>query len=63
MSGHCHDDWGCHGWHHYPRPYGPRWRHCEEPAPEDEREYLDGEKRILEGRLKELEARTAEAGK
>ena len=64
MCCHGYDDWGCYGWHHYPGRYSaPRWRYYEEPAPQDRRGYLEGEKRVLEQRLKEIEARIAEAGK
>ncbi len=63
MCWHCYDDWGCHGWHHYPRYYGPRERYYEEPGPEDRRESLEDEKRFLEKRLKEIEGRIAEASK
>jgi hypothetical protein len=60
MCGHCDEEWGCHGGHHYPRSYGPGRRCWQEPAARDSREYLEEEKRILERRLKELEARMAE---
>lgn len=63
MCHYCHDEWGCYGWHHYPRYYGPKWRSYEEPPPQDRREYLEEERRILEGRLKEIEARIAEESK
>jgi uncharacterized protein YydD (DUF2326 family) len=43
--------------------YGPRWRYYEEPTPEDRREYLEEEKRTLERRLKQIEARIAETSK
>lgn len=56
----CHDEWGCHGWHYYPRHHGPRWRYFE-PTPEDRREYLEEEKNLLEERLKEIEARITQA--
>ena len=59
----CHDDWGCYGWHYYPMHYGPRSRYYAEPAPENRRGYLEEEKRILEQRLKEIEARMTEASK
>jgi hypothetical protein len=59
----CHDDWGCYGWYHHPRYYGPGRRYYEEPAPEDRRGYLEDEKRTLERRLKEIEARIAETSK
>jgi hypothetical protein len=58
----CHDDRGCYGWH-YPRHCGPGWRNYEEPTPDVRRGYLEEEKRILEQRLKEIEARMAEASK
>ena len=66
MCWHSWDEWGCHGWHHYPGYYGyygPRRRYYEEPTPEDRRESLEDEKRYLERRLKDIEARIAEAGK
>jgi hypothetical protein len=43
--------------------YGPRSRYYAEPAPENRRGYLEEEKRILEQRLKEIEARMTEASK
>ena len=67
MCGHCcgWDDWGCHGWHRGPGyyGYGPRGRYYEEAHPEDRRESLEEEKRYLERRLKDLDARIAEASK
>ncbi len=63
MCHYCHDDWGCGGGYHYPGHYDPRWRYYEEPAPAERREYLAEEKRILEQRLKEIEARLAESSK
>ena len=58
----CYDDRGCYCWHHYSgRWYGPRYYH--EPAPQEGRAYLEDEKRILEQRLKEIEAGLAETGK
>jgi hypothetical protein len=63
LCGYCHDEWGCYGWHHYPRRYGPNWRYYEEPTPEERRENLEEEKKILERRLKEIEARIAETSK
>lgn len=59
----CHDDWGCYGSYHYPMRYGPRWRFYEEPTPEDRREYLEEEKRMLERRLEQIEARIAQTTK
>lgn len=63
MCGHCHGGWGCYGWDYSPGYYGPRRRYYydEELAPEDRREYLEEEKRTLERRLKQIEARIAEA--
>lgn len=64
MCCHDHDDWECHGWHRFPGyHYNPSWRYYEGPAPEERRGYLEEEKRILEQRLKEIEARIAETGK
>lgn len=63
MCRHCYDDWGCYGWHRYPGHYGPMWRYYEGPTPEERREYLEEEKRILERRLKEIEARIAETSR
>jgi hypothetical protein len=64
MCGHCYDDWGCYGPHYYQGQYyqGPP-RFYEEPKPETRREYLEDEKRTLERRLKDIEARIAEASK
>ena len=70
MCGNCWgwDDRDCHGWHRGPGyygnyGYGPRRRYYEEPSPEERREGLEDEKRYLERRLKDLEARIAEASK
>ncbi len=63
MCGRCHGDWDYHGCYGYQRRYGPRWGYYEEIGPEERREYLDEEKRILENRLKDLEARIAEISK
>ena len=64
MCGHCHDDGDCYGGHYYPRQYyrGPP-RFYEEPTPETRREYLEDEKRLLESRLKDIEARIAATSK
>ncbi len=52
-----------HGRHHYPpHYYGPPGFY-EEPSPEARREYLEDQKRMLERRLKEIEARIAETSK
>jgi len=53
-----------HGRHHFPVHYyhgAPGY--YEKPAPEARREYLEDEKKILERRLKEIEARIAETNK
>ncbi len=63
MCGRCHGDWGYHDCYGYPRHYGPRGGYYEGIGPEEGREYLDEEKRILEKRLKDLEARIAEISK
>lgn len=48
----------------HPMHRRPRWRYYyEEPTPEDRREYLLEEKRVLERRLKQVEARISETGK
>jgi hypothetical protein len=63
VCNYCHDDLGCYGWHHYRGCYRPSWGYYEEPPPGGRRGYLEEEKRILEQRLKEIEAGIAEAGK
>ncbi len=63
MCNHCHDEWSCHDWHDYPRYCGPTFRYYERPTPEVSRQYLEEERRILEERLKEVEARIAEESK
>lgn len=62
MCSHCHGGWGhCADWDYYPY-HGPR-RHYyyEESDTENRREHLEEEKRILERRLKEIEASIGEA--
>ena len=54
-QGYCHA--GAYG------HYGPGWRYYDEPSPEERREYLEGEKRALERRMKEIESRLLEASK
>jgi uncharacterized protein YydD (DUF2326 family) len=49
-----------HGRHHPGRYYGPPAYY--EPTAEERRQYLEDEKRTLERRLKEIEARMSEAG-
>jgi hypothetical protein len=65
MCGHCHGGGDCYGWDCSPRYYGPRRRYYydEESGPEDRREYLEEEKRILERRLKAIETRLVETTK
>lgn len=45
---------------HYPGHYGPGWRYFQEPTPDERRAYLEEEKKALERRLKDVEARIAE---
>jgi hypothetical protein len=64
MCGHCHGGGDCYGWDYHPRYCGPRRRYYDEEfGPEDRRESLEEEKRILEKRLKDVESRLGEAGK
>jgi len=60
----CHDERDCYGGHYYLRRYcqGPPGIY-EEPSAGTRREYLEDEKRILERRLKDVEARITETSK
>ncbi|MDG7045305.1 MAG: DUF5320 domain-containing protein [Nitrososphaerota archaeon] len=64
MWGHSYDECGCHGEHyhgHY-HEYAPRWRCLEDLTPEERKEYLQEEKKILERRLKDVESKMVETG-
>jgi hypothetical protein len=63
MCGHCHGEWNSCDWDYcYPSYRGPRRRYYfdEELGPDERRQFLDNEKRALEQRLKEIDARIAE---
>ena len=63
MCGHCHGGPGCYeGDYCYPGYHSPRrYYYDEELGVKERREYLEDEKRALERRLKDIDARIAEA--
>jgi len=71
MRGYSYDECGCRGERYHGHrgnygpgwgynQYGPRWRCFEGLSPEERKEYLQEEKKILEKRLKDVEDEMAE---
>ncbi len=63
MCEHCHLEYCCVHGHRMRRGYGPPFDYYDAPDPRSARETLEEEKAFLERRLKNLEARLAEATK